>query len=274
MEKRIQFIGGGNMAQALISGLRASGHAGDLITVVEPDAEKRAYLEKSFDVITQSEAKSIEADLCVLAVKPQIMQSVVTHCRTAEGVSFLSIAAGITVDAISSWLPEKRTVIRAMPNTPSLVGKGMTGLWADTHALKTEKEIAEYVMLAVGKVLWVETETELDMVTAVSGSGPAYVFQLAELMANAGVQLGLTPVQAKELANQTLVGAAEMLARSTQTATTLRQNVTSKGGTTEAALNFFTENGIADLYNGALKAAYDRAGELAKQLASSTSSKD
>ena len=271
MNPRITFIGGGNMATSLIGGLIANDYPAEQITVAEPDADKLAQLQQQFNVHTTTDNNQAisQSDVVVLAVKPQIMQQV---CKAAANAVqarqplVISIAAGILSTDIDRWLGGNCSLVRCMPNTPSLLQAGATGLFANASVSSEQKQIAENILSSAGITLWVAEENLLDAVTAVSGSGPAYFFLLMETMQKAGEQLGLDSDTAKQLTLQTALGAARMATTGEDDPATLRAKVTSKGGTTEAAINHFMNNGIEQLVSGALTSARDRATELADIL--------
>lgn len=271
MSQKITFIGGGNMATSLIAGLIANGHSADCITVSEPDANKLKALQERYkiQINTNNNQAVTNSEVVVLAVKPQILQAV---CRAmAEAVQkqqplIISIAAGIRSVDIDRWLGDQCALIRCMPNTPSLLQAGASGLFANKKTTATQKTIAENVLSTAGLTLWVKQENLLDAVTAISGSGPAYFFLLMEAMKNTGEKLGLDAESAQKLALQTALGAARMAIEGSDDPATLRTKVTSKGGTTEAAINHFIENGFNALVNDALHAAHTRAIELADEL--------
>lgn len=271
MNSRIAFIGGGNMASSLVGGLISNGYAGNLITVAEPDAAKLQQLQQQYGITTTTDNNQAiaEADIVVLAVKPQIMQNV---CRAAaEAVQtkqalIISIAAGIRSSDIDRWLGGNCAIVRCMPNTPALLQSGATGLFANDNVNEEQHRIADAILATAGINLWVDTESLLDAVTAVSGSGPAYFFLMMEAMQKAGEHLGLDPNTAKQLTLHTALGAARMAIESNDTPEVLRTKVTSKGGTTEAAINCFQQNGFEALVNKALSAACHRASELAEIL--------
>ncbi|MBF5002703.1 pyrroline-5-carboxylate reductase [Diaphorobacter caeni] len=261
----IAFIGGGNMATAIIGGLIAKGVPASQILVVEPWDEARANLKKHFgiDALPAATAALAKARLVVWAVKPQTFKDAATasaeHARQAV---HLSIAAGITSDSIAAWLASDR-IVRAMPNTPALVGKGITGLFARAAVTTDEKLLIEQVISSTGQFIWVKAEDQLDAVTAISGSGPAYVFLFLEAMAKAGTDMGLPADQAYQLAVATFQGGAELAARSSETPEVLRQRVTSKGGTTHAAITHMQEQKVPEHFIAAMRAAEKRAQELA-----------
>jgi pyrroline-5-carboxylate reductase len=271
MTEQITFIGGGNMASSLVGGLLANGYPAQQLCVAEPDAKKQQLLQQQFGITVSGDNRQAAAqtDVLVLAVKPQILQTV---CRSlADSVQqrrplVISIAAGIRSTDIERWLGGNCPLVRCMPNTPALVQAGATGLFANAQVNAQQKQLAEDILGAAGITLWVAQETLLDAVTAVSGSGPAYFFLLMECMQKAGEQLGLDAHSARQLSLQTALGAARMATAGDDDPATLRNKVTSKGGTTEAAINCFQQNGLEDLVTKALTAARDRAIELADEL--------
>lgn len=265
----ITFIGGGNMASAIIGGLVRQGHPTSALQVVEPWDEQRAKLAQQFPgmaVLPVASAELKPSDLVVWAVKPQTFKDAAAAARPhVDGALHLSVAAGITSDSIAAWLGTER-IVRAMPNTPALIGMGITGLYAAPETDAAERARAEQVLAAVGEVVWVDEEALLDPVTAVSGSGPAYVFWFIEHLAAAGEKLGLAPQAAAKLALATVRGAAELAARSGQPPATLREQVTSQGGTTAAALAAFGEERIAERLARAVAAASRRGETLGREL--------
>jgi len=269
----ICFIGGGNMATSLIGGLIAQGHPADSISVSDPNESQRSELEQKFSIKTFSDcAPAMEnADIVVLAVKPQIMKAVASDVAIAAKQSakqplFVSIAAGINLFSLQTWLGQEQAIVRCMPNTPSLIQLGASGLFANEHTSIVQKNLAETVLKAAGIVQWVQSEAEIDAVTAVSGSGPAYYFLLMEAMIDAGVDLGLSRETASELTIQTAIGAAQMAKESDVDVAELRRRVTSPGGTTEQAINTFEGAHLRDIVKAALNSANRRSGELAELL--------
>jgi pyrroline-5-carboxylate reductase len=266
---QITFIGGGNMASALIGGwVRRGGDAAG-ICVVEPQAASRARLASDFCVraIETPDATALHCDLIVLAVKPQQMREVCAGLAPGlDHQTVLSIAAGLRAADLSRWLGGYTRIVRAMPNTPALIGQGVTGLYADAAVSDSERAQAEQVLAAVGSTVWVAEERLIDAVTALSGSGPAYVFHFIEAMVRGGEALGLSADQAHRLAVDTFTGAAALAAQSPESPGTLRERVTSKGGTTEAALKSMAADGVADSIVRALAAAAARGAELGDQL--------
>ena len=265
---RIAFIGGGNMASAIIGGLIANGLPASQITVVEPFEAARDALQAKFgiDALPAASAALAAADLVVWAVKPQTFKDAASAAaaHTAQALH-LSVAAGITTDSIAQWLGTGR-IVRAMPNTPALVGKGMTGLFARPEVDAGGQALIERVIGTTGQLVWVDAEAKLDAVTALSGSGPAYVFLFLEAMTQAGVDMGLTAEQAYQLAVATFQGASELAARSDEPASVLRERVTSKGGTTYAAITHMQQAGLPQTFIAALRKAEARAQELAQEF--------
>jgi pyrroline-5-carboxylate reductase len=267
----VAFIGGGNMATSLIGGLLARGFAAGQIRVAEPDAMRAEALRQQFGVQVAASARDVvaDADALLLAVKPQQMTAALSGLQPARGCLVLSIAAGVRVDTLRSALGDQVEIVRSMPNTPALVGAGISGLYAPPGTSETTRELAERLLQATGQTCWVEQEADLDAVTAVSGSGPAYFFLLTEALREAGVSLGLRPEVAARLAAQTFVGAARMVEQGTTDVAVLRAQVTSKGGTTEAALRHLEQAGLRPMFTEALRAAAHRSRELGDELAAS-----
>jgi pyrroline-5-carboxylate reductase len=264
----IAFIGGGNMAGAIIGGLIRQGLAPEQIEVVEPFEPAREKLLQQYGVAAREAAgPALErAGLVVWAVKPQTFRDAAAPVRAhAASALHLSVAAGIRSDSIAQWLGTQR-IVRAMPNTPALVGKGITALFAREGVDATDRTRVEQVIATTGEWLWVEQEGHLDAVTALSGSGPAYVFFFLEAMTEAGERMGLTREQAYRLAIATFSGAAELARSSDDPPQVLRQRVTSKGGTTEAAIRSMESDGMKALFVKALQAACARARELGDEF--------
>lgn len=267
----IAFIGGGNMARSLIGGLIARGTEAATIRVAEPVDSLREALQRDFGVRCFATAAEAAAGAAVwlLAVKPQVMRAVCTElsllARTQHPVA-VSIAAGITAGQLAHWLGgddgSTPAVVRAMPNTPALLGAGITGLFASTGVDATQRELSARLLSAVGPTVWIRDEAQMDAVTAVSGSGPAYVFLLAEAMQAAGEAQGLPADTARALTTQTLLGAARMLSESTDAPALLRARVTSPGGTTQAAIETFEAGGFQALVARAIAAATERGRQL------------
>ena len=269
MDMKICFLGGGNMASALIGGLVAKGVSAANLSAVEVNSEARERLAMRFGIRVADSPQTLLAgcDTVVLAVKPQDMRAALAPLAplvTAKLV--ISIAAGVRLEAISRWLGGHGNLVRAMPNTPALIGAGITGLYAAPGVDRTGRLHAEEILRASGEVVWVPEERLLDPVTALSGSGPAYVFWFIEQLAASGTKLGLAPETAQRLALETVLGAARLAAQSDETPGMLRERVTSQGGTTEAALKVFGEEKMAERLERALKAASERGAELGDLL--------
>ncbi len=262
-KNRITFIGAGNMAASLIGGLRAEGLDAALLRASDPGAETRARVaaEHGIEVFADNAEAVQGADVVVLAVKPQAMKAVCETLRPSLKPNQLvvSIAAGITCASLNNWLG-------CMPNTPSLLRKGVSGLYATRQVSAEQRQQAQTLLAAVGSALWLDEEQQLDAVTAVSGSGPAYFFLLIEAMTAAGEKLGLPRDIAIQLSQQTALGAAHMAVASDVDAAELRRRVTSPAGTTEAAIKTFQAGGFEALVEKALAAAAQRSAEMAEQL--------
>ena len=260
----VAFIGGGNMASAIVGGLLRQGHAPDQIEVVEPWLPAREALQRQHGLRAHEAPGPFlaRARIVLWAVKPQMFEAAIAptlaHWRDPL---HLSVAAGIRSDRLAAWLGSER-IVRAMPNTPALVGKGMTALYARCAVSEVERASAQAVMASTGDCLWVEAEDQLDAVTALSGSGPAYIFYFLEAMTQAGTAMGLSAEQAHQLAVGTFVGASELARHSAEPPATLRARVTSEGGTTHAALQSLAQDGVADKFTRAMLAARQRAHEL------------
>jgi len=272
----ITFIGGGNMGRALISGLLANGFHAMQLSVVEANAETALKLHEDFGVQGISSLEQISFDfsknnVVVMAIKPQDFNVVAKGLAaklkhaSAPGPLIVSIAAGIRLQDMSRWLDHARCV-RAMPNTPALIGKGITGLFADTAVSATDRQLAETICSAVGQSVWVADEKLMDAVTAVSGSGPAYVFAFLEAMQSAGEKLGLDAASARKLAYATLEGATQLAHNSDEHAGKLRERVTSKGGTTAAALEVLQQEGWHQILEKAIAAANQRGKAMGDEL--------
>lgn len=262
------FIGSGNMARALIGGLRASGVNGSRIYTYDPDAARLRDLCRDFELQACADNQALleTCDVIVLAIKPQAMHSVIKQLTPRGKPLFLSIAAGLRTDAINRWFGSAQALVRAMPNTPALVRAGATGMFATPQVSSAQREIAEHIMRAVGITVWVEDEIQLDAVTALSGSGPAYYFYLMEAMEATGIKLGLPAETARLLTIQTAFGAAKLALEVEEEPRVLRERVTSPGGTTERAIQYFDNNKASAMIEGALTAASERAAELAELL--------
>ena len=270
MSSQIAFIGGGNMASAIIQGLVTQGHPLDRLAVVEPFADARDKLARQFGIHAQPQADaSLEsAEVVVWAVKPQTFQEAAaqTHGHTRAALH-LSVAAGILSQSIARWLGTDR-VVRAMPNTPALIGKGITAFFARPAVQALDRQQVEAIVRSTGEFLWVDSEDRLDAVTALSGSGPAYVFYFMEAMRAAGAEMGLSPAQARQLTLSTFAGASELARNSDEPPEVLRQRVTSKGGTTFAAITSMDEAGLQAAFGRALHAARARARSMGQEFGS------
>ena len=265
---KIAFIGGGNMAAALIAGLLRAGRRAADLAAVEIDGARCAQLRQQFGIGAASapDATLADAEALVLAVKPQFMREACEAARPHLGQPLIvSVAAGIRTADIARWLG-RTAIVRTMPNTPALVGRGVTGMAATSQVSGEQRALAESILRTAGDVVWFDDEAKLDAVTAVSGSGPAYVFYFIEALARAGAELGFTAEQARALAVQTFVGAAQLAADSSEPLATLRQRVTSKGGTTAAALAWLEANAVEARIVEAVHAAHRRARELGDEF--------
>jgi pyrroline-5-carboxylate reductase len=274
MAMRITFIGGGHMATSLIGGLRARGvPAGDL-TVADPVPQQLQSLQQQFGVrITPDNLAAVRnGDTIVLAVKPQEMAAVARGIA-AEVASrrrvVVSIAAGIRLQDLARWLGPDVPLVRTMPNRPALIGAGITALYAGATVQEADRRVVEDLLAACGRTVWVDTEEQMDVVTALSGSGPAYFFLLVEALETAGIGLGLAPATARQLAVETARGAGRMAAESAETPAQLRAQVTSRGGTTAAALEVLEAAGVRAIFAEAVAAATRRSAELARQFGES-----
>jgi pyrroline-5-carboxylate reductase len=271
MKHSISFIGGGNMARSLIGGLLQGGYEAGQIRVCDPDATQRERLRQGFTIFATEQMADVvdNADCLVLAVKPQVLYSVCTDLAAriaGKNPLLLSIAAGVRVNSIDRWLGQDHAIVRCMPNTPALIQAGASALYAKQTVSDAQRDLAESIMRTAGITLWVDDEKLMDAVTALSGSGPAYIFLVIEAMQSAGEKLGLPAAQSKLLALQTVLGAAKMAMEDSEPVAQLRARVTSKGGTTERALETFQKGNLQKLFTDAITAAYDRSAELAQQL--------
>jgi pyrroline-5-carboxylate reductase len=289
------FIGAGNMASSLIGGLLEAGGDPSCIGVVDPDKQACEHARHALGVHGEADVVSVLAKLIpqkqteelslgiVIAVKPHIVKTVCQSLRlhydnytgssaTPISTVFVSVAAGVRIDSMQAWLPENASLVRCMPNTPALLGLGATALYANSLCTAEDKVHATQLLDSAGKTLWVDDENQLDAVTALSGSGPAYFFYLIEHMTKAGRDLGLPTETAESLAIETAFGAASMARSRQHSPAVLRENVTSKGGTTAAALQIFDNNNTPDIIHAAMQAAYARAVEMGEEFAGSTES--
>jgi len=271
MNATLCFIGAGNMAKSLIGGLIASGYSKEHIIATDPTEAQRNQVTETFgiDCLGDNNAAIERADIIILAVKPQILQTVcksIQNSVQSQKPLIISVAAGIRSSDIDRWLGGNQAIVRTMPNTPALIQSGATGLFANAHVSSEQKEQAEHIMRAAGLTIWVDEEQKIDAVTALSGSGPAYYFLFMEAMENAAQDLGLDAKTAHLLTMQTAFGAAKMVLESRDDCATLRKNVTSPNGTTEQAINTFEAEGLRDTVAKAMQAANRRAQELANEL--------
>lgn len=269
--KKISFIGGGNMAQALISGLVGCGIKPNLITVADPSSDAREQLAakglNTVDPMADPKSAVIGADIVVLAVKPQMMKVVVSaFADVLDNQLVISVAAGLSTDLLSNMLGGYGNIVRAMPNTPSMIQMGATGLYGTDNISAKQKQLATAVMEASGLVMWVDDEEHMHAVTAVSGSAPAYMFYFIESMVDGAVALGLDKEQASALAMQTMLGAAKMAMDSDDAPAELRRKVTSPNGTTQAAVESMQANEIGRQISEAMQACYDRSQALSEEM--------
>ena len=266
---KITFIGGGNMANAIIGGLRQQGFAASDMQVVEPVADNRTQLSKTFGVrcVAAIDVAALDCDVLVLAVKPQqLREAVAPLAGKLKQQLVISIAAGVRLADLGRWLGNHTRLVRVMPNTPALIGAGISGLWAGAGVDSAGRAAAEKILGAVGQTLWITDEAQMDAITALSGSGPAYVFHFIEALRDAGLELGLPADAANQLVIQTMLGAAKLAAQSPDDVSVLRQRVTSKGGTTEAALASMAKDHVKEAIIRAITAANDRSRELGDEL--------
>jgi pyrroline-5-carboxylate reductase len=266
---RIAFIGGGNMAQALITGLKQRAFPMQQITVIDPDAGKYDRLQKNLGVLTAQSlsGQALHVDVIVLAVKPQQLKAVAESLAPfLQSQLVISVAAGIRTADLSRWLNGYRTLVRTMPNTPAQIQAGVTGVFALADVNNTQRQLADTLLQAAGEVVWLTDEAQLDAVTAISGSGPAYVFLLIEALTEAGVALGLDQAQALKLSIATFRGASLLAAASETPVATLREQVTSKGGTTEQGLLSLNQHNIHAIMQHAAQQAANRAKTLGDEL--------
>ncbi|HIG89336.1 pyrroline-5-carboxylate reductase [Candidatus Thioglobus sp.] len=266
----IGFIGAGNMAYALISGLVNNGFSTKNIKVSDTNKELLSLRKKEFnlEVFTDNAALAAKCDVVVLAVKPQVLSLVCKDLKESLNSNSLivSIVAGIKSYDIGRWLGENKAIVRTMPNTPALLGQGITGLFANDNTSNEQKSLAESVLKSVGSCLWVNDEDMLDAVTALSGSGPAYLFLMMESMAQSGVALGLDEDTATKLSIQTALGASMMADQSADSLHELRAKVTSPNGTTQVAIESLQDQGFEIMVAHAMRAAFDRAKEIGSEL--------
>lgn len=270
--KTIAFIGAGNMTGAIVSGLIANGYSNTCIVASNPSMPKLDVLAEKFNIqVTQSnEEASKQADVIVLAVKPQLMQqmcALLTDSVNLDGKLIISIAAGINAQRLSQMLNQNNNIVRVMPNTPSSLGKGMAGLFAQKEVSTEDCQFAEYIMSMVGKTTWVSKEDDIDLVIATAGSSPAYFFLFLEAMQNEAIKQGLDKQKARLLVQQAMLGTAEMVCHNpTLELSELRAQVTSKGGTTAKAIESFQKDNLEQMVSRAMQAAIARAKEMSKQF--------
>jgi len=276
---QITFIGGGNMAQAIIGGLKANGFNTSQITVIEPTAEKRTTLSSTYgvqtlDSIDEIRNTSVASTLYVLAVKPQQLKAVCTDLslvlnQAVQQPLIVSIAAGVKTSHLSAWLNGYQNIVRVMPNTPAMIQAGVSALFATPQVSAAERGAVSLILKAVGSIVWLETEDKMDAVTAISGSGPAYVFYFIEALEAAGLALGLTAQEAKQLALETFAGASQLALQSNEDVATLRAQVTSKGGTTEQGILALETANTKAIIMQAARAAAEKSVQLGKALSES-----
>ena len=262
---RLVFIGGGNMASAIAQGLLRAGWPPSFLWAVEPDAAARARWAKwGVIALAEADASLSQAQVALWAVKPQVMPDATARAgRHVPHALHISVAAGVTTASLQQWLHSDQ-VVRAMPNTPALIGQGISGVYPCPAVSQTQREWVQHILQPTGEMVWIESEDLLDAVTAVSGSGPAYAFYLIEAMAEAGTRLGLPGQVAQRLATATVAGAGALALASEESAPTLRARVTSKGGTTHAAITSMEADGVGQALRKAVAAAHARAQELGR----------
>jgi len=268
---RIRFIGAGNMAASLMGGLISKGITASQITASDPGQNQREYIESQFQIQTYDDNNTHFGipDMVVIAVKPQVMKQVLEDVASSiigTNPLVVSVVAGITIDQISQWLDKKLPIVRTMPNTPALIGQGAIGMFANSYVNAEQLQLTEQVMDAVGTSIWVDEESQIDAVTALSGSGPAYFFMFMEYLQQAGQKLGLSENDAALLAKKTAIGSALLAERSPESLQQLKDRVTSPNGTTAAALDSFTDNHIEQIIEQALTAAKDRSVTLSNEF--------
>ncbi|MBQ9725498.1 MAG: pyrroline-5-carboxylate reductase [Neisseriaceae bacterium] len=262
--KNIYFLGGGNMCAALVSRLKNNGDF--TLFVAEQNLERQAFLRQQFDITVANALPALTTDdILLLAVKPQDMQNALSSVQ-AKGALVLSIAAGLSCQTLSHWLNGTHRIVRIMPNTPAQIGMGMAGLFADNAVSDNDKAFAEQIMNAVGKTVWVENEDDLHSVTAISGSGPAYVFYMMNALFQAACDLGMSKDNARQSVLQTFIGAANLAQQSGEDFGELQRKVTSKGGTTAAALAVFENAQTDKIIQQAVIACQNRSIEMGKEM--------
>ena len=267
----VAFIGSGNIASSMIGGLIANGMDTQQLIAADPDKAQQQLIAEKYgirvlDVNCEAAKKT---DVIIFAVKPQLMQKVVKEISekiNVENRLILSVAAGVKLESIENWLGQSSSVVRVMPNMPALIQAGASALYANTQVQEKQKNIAETIMRSVGTAIWLSSEEQLDTVTALSGSGPAYFFYFMELIENRGIEMGLNKEDARLLTVETALGAAKMALLSSFNLRTLREQVTSPGGTTEQALNIFVKGKLDELVNNAMDAAKERSIEISESF--------
>lgn len=269
MSAKITFIGAGNMASSLASGIIAKGYDPVLITLCDPNVEALQRARSTLQVNTgrDNSAACKKADIVILAVKPQVLMEVLAPLQeilAKRKPLVISIAAGISLSKLEACLGPDVPLVRCMPNTPAMVETGATGMYANRQVSEKLKDLTKSILSSVGLALWLDNEDQIDAVTAVSGSGPAYFFKMIENMIAAGTELGLSETVARQLTLQTALGSAQMAITSATSPSTLREQVTSPGGTTERALHIMDEHNFGAGINAAVKGAYQRSKELSK----------
>jgi pyrroline-5-carboxylate reductase len=266
LNEKITIIGAGNMGSSLIAGLIKNNYAPNNICATDPDSAKLNNLQHQYQInITTNNQQAVQfADIIIFAIKPQVFAPIAKELKPnlTKGQLIISIAAGAKVKNLENWLGQDVAIVRAMPNTPAMIGCGATALFANSQVTKAKQNLAEAILRAVGVIIWVKDEKLMDAVTAISGSGPAYFFYIMEAMQTVGEELGLDKEAARLLVLQTALGAATMAIESDLTASELRRNVTSPGGTTEKAISVFDAQGLATIIKQALLAADKRSEEL------------
>lgn len=271
MSLKIAFVGVGNMASAIIGGLRASGYSGESIVGSSINTEAHSALEQRFGIkmYADNQAAVSDADVVFLCVKPNLLQQVVEEFAhvVREDQLFVSVAAGIELSALQAWLAKPVAVVRSMPNTPALVGSGMSGLIANQHTTTQQKDWVSQAFDSFGSHVWVSDEAQMHTVTALSGSAPAYFFRVLEAMIEAGKAQGLDAETSRQLSTYAMKGAAEMVTQLDDDIAQLRRNITSPNGTTQAALEALEEQGVEPLMKAAIDACVQRSKELGEEFA-------
>lgn len=269
--KTIGFIGGGNMAESLIGGLLASGRKADSLLVSDPDNNRRSYLASKYGIASFASNDEVvaQSDLVLLAVKPQVLKDVaqsVAQAMQSKRPVIVSIAAGVRTGDLERWLGGELAIVRVMPNTPALVRAGAAGLYANPRVSEDQRNGAESILRSVGTTVWLDSETQMDAVTALSGSGPAFFFRVIEALERAATKAGLPADTSRLLAIETALGAAKLALEADESPAELRRRVTSPGGTTEAGLRELESGNIDELFDRTITAAANRSLELAEQL--------